>query len=139
MAKPNKATKPSRTPDALRRKAQRRQERLAARAQRDEARAANNVATMYAARWALVPVVGAALTVVVSLVLALWSGEVKELGRNTRVVLRATHEAAYWKSIAFLAIFSVLLPWLAVKCVQFSRWFGADSPGRNTGTRARRR
>lgn len=130
MAKSNKPTKPSRTPAALKLKAQRRQERLAARERRDDARAENNVATMHAARWALVPVFGMALTVVVSLVLALWSGEVKELGRNTRVVLRATNEAAYWKSVAFLAFFSLLLPWLTVKCVQHSRWFGAEDKRR---------
>jgi hypothetical protein len=130
MAKSNKPTKPSRTPAALKLKAQRRQERLAARERRDDARAEHNVATMYAARWALVPVFGIALTVVVSLVLALWSGEVKELGRNTRVVLRATNEAAYWKSVAFLAFFSLLLPWLTVKCVQHSRWFGAEDKRR---------
>jgi hypothetical protein len=125
VAKSNKPTKGAKSPEALRLKSQRRQQRVAARERRDEARAADNVATMYAARWALVPVVGIALTVVVSLVLALWSGEVKELGRNTRVVLRATNEAAYWKSVAFLAFFSLLLPWLALKCVQHSRWFGA--------------
>lgn len=124
MAKLNKPNKAAKSPEAMRLKAQRRQQRLAARDRRDEARAADNVATMYAARWALVPVVGIALTVVVSLVLALWSGEVKELGRNTRVVLRATNEVAYWKSVAFLAFFTLLLPWLALKCVQHSRWFG---------------